>query len=284
MKALDAWDFLFRCFFTLVVSECSRQLIKMANARCTKWMQTANTRMKTAVAVVLVAVLVGYAQMYPEKCDEQGNHPVCFITAGVDTVVAGAHKLWKFFALMAMWGCGMAHRRAQALFAVFCVGWSFVVQRTWDVQSTWDIVQLPSDILLKSVGGVVFLLAIVVYTKFVFSSTATATVIKCKGCSQHFTFTEGEKKFFADKGLTTPVRCKACRDARNPSPRKSPKGGGDPRDARKSPKGGGDARDARNSSPRKSPKGGGDVRDARKSPKGGGDTRDARKLPRKSRN
>jgi hypothetical protein len=63
MKALDAMDFVFRCLFGVVASECSRQLITMANARCTKWMQTANTRMKTAVAVVLVAVLVGYADV-----------------------------------------------------------------------------------------------------------------------------------------------------------------------------------------------------------------------------
>ena len=34
----------------------------------------------------------------------------------------------------------------------------------------------------------------------------------CKDCTQQFIFSEGEQRFFADKGITEdPVRCPACR-------------------------------------------------------------------------
>lgn len=36
--------------------------------------------------------------------------------------------------------------------------------------------------------------------------------IKCRDCSIDFVFTEGEAKFFADKGFQPPRRCKPCRD------------------------------------------------------------------------
>ena len=39
-------------------------------------------------------------------------------------------------------------------------------------------------------------------------------VIICQDCGQEFTFTEGEQKFYAERGFAEPVRCKACREAR----------------------------------------------------------------------
>lgn len=39
-------------------------------------------------------------------------------------------------------------------------------------------------------------------------------VIVCQDCGQEFTFTEGEQKFYAERGFADPVRCKACRVAR----------------------------------------------------------------------
>jgi len=39
--------------------------------------------------------------------------------------------------------------------------------------------------------------------------------IVCKDCGKEFLFTEGEQKFYEEKGLTNqPVRCKECRQAR----------------------------------------------------------------------
>jgi N-acetylglutamate synthase-like GNAT family acetyltransferase len=40
--------------------------------------------------------------------------------------------------------------------------------------------------------------------------------LQCKerDCGQEFVFTEGEQKFFADKGFTPPSRCKMCRQKR----------------------------------------------------------------------
>ena len=35
--------------------------------------------------------------------------------------------------------------------------------------------------------------------------------IKCKDCGEMFTFTEGEQKFYKEKGLIKPKRCKNCR-------------------------------------------------------------------------
>ena len=38
--------------------------------------------------------------------------------------------------------------------------------------------------------------------------------IVCKDCNNEFVFTAGEQEFYAEKGFSDPVRCKACRDAR----------------------------------------------------------------------
>ncbi len=38
--------------------------------------------------------------------------------------------------------------------------------------------------------------------------------LKCKDCPCTFVFSAGEQKFFAEKGLQPPVRCKPCRQAR----------------------------------------------------------------------
>lgn len=35
--------------------------------------------------------------------------------------------------------------------------------------------------------------------------------LKCADCGKAFTFTTGEQKFFAEKGLSAPKRCKTCR-------------------------------------------------------------------------
>lgn len=39
-------------------------------------------------------------------------------------------------------------------------------------------------------------------------------VIICKDCGKEFDFTVGEQEYFERVGLTTPVRCKECREAR----------------------------------------------------------------------
>lgn len=39
-------------------------------------------------------------------------------------------------------------------------------------------------------------------------------VIVCRNCGGEFTFTAGEKKFYEEKGLDKPVRCKECRNKR----------------------------------------------------------------------
>lgn len=39
-------------------------------------------------------------------------------------------------------------------------------------------------------------------------------IIKCQDCGEEFTFTEGEKKFYEEKGFTKPKRCKSCRKAK----------------------------------------------------------------------
>jgi DNA-directed RNA polymerase subunit RPC12/RpoP len=36
----------------------------------------------------------------------------------------------------------------------------------------------------------------------------------CRDCGATFTFTAGEQAFFAEKQFTSPIRCKACRQAR----------------------------------------------------------------------
>lgn len=38
--------------------------------------------------------------------------------------------------------------------------------------------------------------------------------IKCKDCGKDFIFTEGEQKFYAEKGFTNSTRCTECRKAR----------------------------------------------------------------------
>lgn len=38
--------------------------------------------------------------------------------------------------------------------------------------------------------------------------------IICKDCGKEFDFVVGEQKFFAEKGLANPVRCKECRTKR----------------------------------------------------------------------
>lgn len=44
----------------------------------------------------------------------------------------------------------------------------------------------------------------------------------CKDCGSEFTFTAGEQEFYAEKGFQNePQRCKACRDARKASLKKS---------------------------------------------------------------
>lgn len=37
--------------------------------------------------------------------------------------------------------------------------------------------------------------------------------LHCRSCGEEFNFTEGEQKFYKEKGLQPPRRCKACRDA-----------------------------------------------------------------------
>lgn len=36
--------------------------------------------------------------------------------------------------------------------------------------------------------------------------------IVCKDCGKEFDFTEAEQKFYQERGLSEPKRCKACRD------------------------------------------------------------------------
>lgn len=36
----------------------------------------------------------------------------------------------------------------------------------------------------------------------------------CKDCGNEFVFTEGEQKFYEEKGFTNPTRCQECRKAR----------------------------------------------------------------------
>ena len=41
--------------------------------------------------------------------------------------------------------------------------------------------------------------------------------IKCKDCGNDFIFTEGEQKFYSEKGFNNPSRCAECRKARKQS-------------------------------------------------------------------
>ncbi len=45
--------------------------------------------------------------------------------------------------------------------------------------------------------------------------------IQCRDCGAMFDFSEGEQAFYAERNLSAPQRCKACRDAR-----KNQRGGG----------------------------------------------------------
>lgn len=38
--------------------------------------------------------------------------------------------------------------------------------------------------------------------------------LTCRDCRAPFIYTEGEQKFFEDRGFKPPSRCKACRQAR----------------------------------------------------------------------
>lgn len=38
--------------------------------------------------------------------------------------------------------------------------------------------------------------------------------LHCPDCNTDFTFTDGEQRFYASKGLAEPRRCKPCRDRR----------------------------------------------------------------------
>ena len=42
----------------------------------------------------------------------------------------------------------------------------------------------------------------------------TEKVIICKDCGDSFTLSIGEQKFYEKKGLSLPIRCKKCRDAK----------------------------------------------------------------------
>lgn len=39
-------------------------------------------------------------------------------------------------------------------------------------------------------------------------------ILTCVDCGKPFPFTDGEQKFFADKGYTEPKRCSPCRKAK----------------------------------------------------------------------
>lgn len=45
--------------------------------------------------------------------------------------------------------------------------------------------------------------------------------IQCRDCGAQFDFSEGEQAFYAERNLSAPQRCKACRDQR-----KNQRGGG----------------------------------------------------------
>jgi hypothetical protein len=46
----------------------------------------------------------------------------------------------------------------------------------------------------------------------------------CRDCGGEFVYTAGEQTFFAERGFSEPIRCKACRDVRKAQ--KSERGGG----------------------------------------------------------
>ena len=44
--------------------------------------------------------------------------------------------------------------------------------------------------------------------------------ITCRDCGKEFTFTAGEQEFYAERNMSEPKRCKACRDAKKDSNRR----------------------------------------------------------------
>ena len=52
------------------------------------------------------------------------------------------------------------------------------------------------------------------FKKFYRRQIVTDITVICKDCGTEFVFTAGEQEFYQQKGFSTPVRCKACRDAR----------------------------------------------------------------------
>ena len=50
--------------------------------------------------------------------------------------------------------------------------------------------------------------------------------LNCRDCKQSFIYTAGEQKFFAERGLTSPSRCKACRQIRKAAKDAESAGGG----------------------------------------------------------
>jgi DNA-directed RNA polymerase subunit RPC12/RpoP len=45
--------------------------------------------------------------------------------------------------------------------------------------------------------------------------------IKCIDCHKDFIFTAGEQEFFEERGYSTPIRCKDCRNKRKAEKRTS---------------------------------------------------------------
>jgi len=49
--------------------------------------------------------------------------------------------------------------------------------------------------------------------------------LTCRDCQQPFVFTEGEQKFYAEKQLHNPTRCKGCRQIRKQAKEAETNGG-----------------------------------------------------------
>lgn len=54
----------------------------------------------------------------------------------------------------------------------------------------------------------------------------TDKTLTCSDCGGTFTFTAREQEFYAERGFTTPRRCRTCRDAAKASRGKQSSGGG----------------------------------------------------------
>lgn len=46
------------------------------------------------------------------------------------------------------------------------------------------------------------------------SEIIQSEIIQCVDCNGEFEFTDGEQRYFQEKGLHKPRRCKACRQAK----------------------------------------------------------------------